>query len=287
MDKSFETLQQQIIRLKKQKPEHKELLSFYENILEAQSIIRPSIKVAPLSVNEDFMKIQIKEGFPLITKDEFVFDIASAVELFESLCKIGKNATVIMFDEIGKIEYAIGSGMIKLDTLLKNQFNNAYLDGIIKEFNLNKVILYFLVHMSIRPFLYAFAEQASHLVDQKTWLRGYCPICGSLPQISSIGGDGKRYYLCSLCGFEWHAERLKCPVCENMDQASLHFFSVEEQKALRIDICDKCKHYIKTIDTRHLEYETDLYLEDIITSHLDILATQKGYKRPVFSPWGQ
>jgi formate dehydrogenase maturation protein FdhE len=31
--------------------------------------------------------------------------------------------------------------------------------------------------------------------------------------------------------------------------------------------------------------ESDLILEDLATLHLDILASQKGYKRPVPNPW--
>ena len=57
-------------------------------------------------------------------------------------------------------------------------------------------------------------------------------------------------------------------------------------EAYRVDLCDQCKGYIKTVDSRKLDYEPDLSLEDIVTIHLDIHALKKGYKRPVPTSWG-
>jgi len=54
----------------------------------------------------------------------------------------------------------------------------------------------------------------------------------------------------------------------------------------RADLCEECKQYIKTFDTLKLSYEPILDIEDIATIHLDILASEKGFKHPVPSPWG-
>jgi FdhE protein len=52
-----------------------------------------------------------------------------------------------------------------------------------------------------------------------------------------------------------------------------------------VDLCDKCKQYIKTVDTRKTASDPDLNIEDIATMYLDILASEKGFKRPAPS-WG-
>jgi FdhE protein len=98
------------------------------------------------------------------------------------------------------------------------------------------------------------------------------------------GEGGKRYSLCSYCGYEWRIDRLSCAVCGNKEQQLLSYFCGEGEEAHRIDLCDICHHYIKTIDYRTLE-ASDPSLEDIATLHLDILASQKGYKRPVPNSW--
>ena len=74
-----------------------------------------------------------------------------------------------------------------------------------------------------------------------------------------------------------------CPFCENTDHRTLRYFYTEKEKAYRIDICDKCNRYIKTVDSRQLADEIFLLVEDIGTLHLDILAANKGFKRETFN----
>ena len=93
-----------------------------------------------------------------------------------------------------------------------------------------------------------------------------------------------RYSLCSWCGFQWRIDRLSCSVCGSKEQGVLHYFIGEGEDTCRIDLCDACHHYIKTIDYRSLE-ESDPSLEDLATLHLDVLAAQKGYRRSVPIPW--
>lgn len=77
---------------------------------------------------------------------------------------------------------------------------------------------------------------------------------------------------------------MSCPVCGNKEQGSLTYFYGEGEDAYRIDLCDKCHYYIKTIDYRALD-EFDPCLDDLATLHLDLLASRKGYARTVPSPW--
>jgi len=93
-----------------------------------------------------------------------------------------------------------------------------------------------------------------------------------------------RYSLCSYCDCQWGIDRVSCSVCGSKEQGSLHYFCGEGEDACRIDLCDTCHHYIKTIDYRNLE-ESDPSLEDLATLHLDVLAAQKGYRRAVPNPW--
>ncbi|MBW2642910.1 MAG: formate dehydrogenase accessory protein FdhE [Deltaproteobacteria bacterium] len=79
-------------------------------------------------------------------------------------------------------------------------------------------------------------------------------------------------------------DRLSCSVCDNKEQKFLKYFYGEGEESYRIDLCDKCHHYIKTIDVRDLE-ESDPSLEDLATLHLDVVAAQKGYERSVPNPW--
>lgn len=286
MYKSLENIKEQIELQKKRFPIYKELLDFYGKITEELYNAHPSIDVPTLNIKEDIKKIQIKEGFPLINKNDFIIDIPSSIKLFESLCRIGEISTNKMRKGIQKIEKAVKDGRLNREKLLEKHFEADYQKEITKKLKLDKAVLSFLIQMSIKPSVYVNVENLKGQVDTKSWMKGYCPVCGSMPQISEFKGEGQRYLLCSFCDFQWPSERLKCPFCENTNHKKLHYLYAEGQEAYRVDLCDKCKQYIKTVDSRKFDHEPDLHIEDIITIHLDILANEKGFKRPAPSPLG-
>jgi FdhE protein len=286
MDMALENRTDLIRRLKEKNPHYHNILDFYQKITEAQEALKPELHDYPFDGKSEFMAMQFKEGFPLIDKEHFVIDIPSSVNLFASLCHIGKTANENMRKNIQAIEEALTINALNLKKMLRRHSDESYFDAISGEFDISKPILKFMVRMSIRPSLQANVELLKDRADLKNWLRGYCPICGSLPQLSEIKGEGQRYYVCSFCSFQWPGERLQCPFCENRDQKKLHYFYEENRETHRVDLCDNCNQYIKTVDSRKLGYDTDLILEDIITSHLDFLASEKGYTRPVPNLWG-
>ena len=135
-----------------------------------------------------------------------------------------------------------------------------------------------------------YADKVKQKVDQESWLKGICPVCGSQPAIERLmRDDGKRMLRCSLCGTEWYFKRIMCPFCSNEDHNSLRFFVVEEETPtekshFRVDVCDKCKVYIKTLDERKLpeSAKPDLFLENLNTVYLDILAQKDGFESPTY-----
>jgi FdhE protein len=134
------------------------------------------------------------------------------------------------------------------------------------------------------------AEKVRHKVDQENWIKGDCPVCGSHPSIERLmRDDGKRMLRCGLCGTEWYFKRIMCPFCSNEDHNTLRYFVVEEEtptekSAFRVDVCDKCKVYIKTLDERKLpeSAKPDLFMENLNTVYLDILAQKDGFESPTY-----
>ena len=286
MSESIAKIRDRIKFLKDKNPAHKKMLDFYEKIREKQEDYKPGPDVSPIGTSDNFRTLQIKEGFPLINKEDFILDIMSSVELFKSLCEVGKNATDKMKENLVLIEDAVRNRALDIEKLLTRYYDEAYLKNVLRDTEVDESVLKFLVHMSIKPSIKVNVEKLKDKVDMRNWLRGYCPVCGSFPHMSELKGEGQRFFECSFCGFEWPSERLKCPFCENKDHESLHFFCEEGKEVYRVDVCDKCKQYIKTVDSRKLNFEPDLELEDIATIHLDMMASEKGFKRPVPSPWG-
>ena len=281
----MEKLTHRIQQIKKKRPGYGEILDFYQKVREAQDKVKASLKIKPIQLRKEWKELLAKEGFSLIQKEDFPLDNESSVKLFHTLFQIGKDANPHMVEQLIKIKETIDNKKIDLKKLLKEGVKEQKIEQVANEFGLDKKVFSFLIQSSIKPSIEAGMEQLRSELDPETWLKGYCPMCGSLPFLSLLKEEGgKRYLLCSYCAYQWRIDRLFCPFCNNKEQESLQYFCGEGEEVHRIDLCDKCHQYIKTIDLRTIG-ESDPSLEDLATLHLDILASQKGYKRPVLNPW--
>lgn len=118
-----------------------------------------------------------------------------------------------------------------------------------------------------------------HSVEVESWLQGYCPTCGALPDFAYLADDGARYLVCSQCNTEWRFPRLKCPFCGNEDQKTLGYFfaDAENWHAYRIYVCEKCHKYLKAIDSRSAGSKTITLWERIKTITLERYVESMGY----------
>jgi len=78
-----------------------------------------------------------------------------------------------------------------------------------------------------------------------------CPICASEPVVGVLREEqlgAKRSFICSLCAHEWAFPRSVCPGCGEDRNHALAVFTSELFEHIRVDACDTCKCYIKTVD---------------------------------------
>jgi FdhE protein len=284
-DNSAEKIKKRVAAMVRERPSHKEVLEFFRDVVTEQSTILAKIKTAPVEVDEEDFKRKIVEGFPLVEKKALTLDVPSATRLFKRLCKImshNKKAT----RDIERITQAYRKKEINLMELFKqtDSNNDEYISALSEKLGVKGDILAFLTRNSIRPIFEAYAGELKKFVDQERWWKGYCPICGSEPFMAELknegGAEGARFLVCSSCGYEWRFNRLKCPFCENANHEKLRYFYAEKEgKAYRIDVCDNCKRYIKTIDTKELGEEVIPIIEDAGTLFLDVLAQNEGFTK--------
>ena len=135
----------------------------------------------------------------------------------------------------------------------------------------------------IESLLQAFAE---HLVNGdvpktlgSTPMR--CPRCAALPVAGVLREEGhgaKRSLLCSICPHEWECLRMICPACGEQDFDKLPIFTAEQFAHVRIDGCDSCHRYIKTIDLTKDGLAVPC-VDDLASVSLDLWARERGYTR--------
>jgi FdhE protein len=287
MIKSLDKIRERIAWFHKERPQYREILDLYTMILEEYVKILPQLKISVPEVSKKLVKSRRGKGLPLLGREELTLDLEAAQKLFHTISAIGQRSTAKMGDEIPRITDAAKAGELDLSALLSKHYDEPHLRHEAERCGLDKGILAFLVQASVKPFVTAQMEQLRDALDLEGWLQGECPLCGSPPQMAQLRDEeGKRYLQCSFCGCQWRWERIACPSCNNKDLNSLHYLYTEEEEAYRVDCCDQCKGYIKTVDSRKLDYEPYLDLEDIVTIHLDILAMEKGYHRFALTLWG-
>ena len=145
-------------------------------------------------------------------------------------------------------------------------------------------VLTLLLRLSMRPALLEVARASQDLLDLGQWNHGHCPVCGSAPKLADLSGEGgQRTLHCSLCETAWPYARLHCPFCENDNREDLSYLRAESEEGLRVDLCSRCGHYLKTIDLRELPGPIIVPLDDMATWHLDLIA-QKNLKENKADP---
>lgn len=132
---------------------------------------------------------------------------------------------------------------------------------------------------AVRPWYWKLAHDASK-IDMKDWEKGYCPVCGYKPELALLVGDeGFRHLVCGLCHHRWIFRRMQCPYCETIDETKLGYFYLEDNDPYRVSVCNNCKGYLKTIDTRKWPPLEDIYprVQMVKTIYLDGMAENEGY----------
>ncbi len=112
---------------------------------------------------------------------------------------------------------------------------------------------------------------------------GHCPFCGGPPWIaarrSASEADGAQRDLgCSLCGGEWPFTRIRCPSCLQEDPEKLPSFQSETHPTVRIEACEACHGYVKSIDLT-LDGRAIPEVDDLVSLGMDLWAAQEGFMR--------
>lgn len=119
----------------------------------------------------------------------------------------------------------------------------------------------------------------SAFLREKTWEKGYCPVCGDLPGLSIIHEKvPDRWLHCTGCGHEWRFSRVHCPCCDTpAKEEGMSYFFVEGKETEAAFICEECKKYLITLNRVDNPGEKDVEILAIGMAHLDIIMQEKGY----------
>jgi FdhE protein len=134
-------------------------------------------------------------------------------------------------------------------------------------------------------FLQPYAE---HLADQLKpeelhATPSLCPLCGAPPLVGVLrpqGDGGKRSLICSLCAHEWDFRRIVCAACGEESVERLPVYVAEELPHVRVEACDTCHSYIKTIDMTK-DGRAVPVVDELAAIPLSLWAGERGYEKVI------
>lgn len=132
-------------------------------------------------------------------------------------------------------------------------------------------------------FLQPYAE---YLADRRTitivdGTPSTCPLCGGKPAVGVLRSEGdgaKKSLICMLCAHEWAFRRIYCPACGEEREPQMAYYSAPEIAHVRVDVCDTCHMYLKSIDLTKTGLAVAV-VDELATIPLDLWAREHGYEK--------
>jgi FdhE protein len=139
------------------------------------------------------------------------------------------------------------------------------------------------VGLLAEAFLQPYAEllrlQAGLKIQNYTF--AVCPFCNRRPAagvLRPLGEGAARWLLCSFCLMEWEFRRILCAACGEQASQKLPVYRASEFEHVRVECCDTCKTYIKTIDLSKDGHAEPL-VDELASVPLDLWARDRGYAK--------
>jgi FdhE protein len=131
--------------------------------------------------------------------------------------------------------------------------------------------------MFLQPYAEYLADHSEPLPPRETF--GICPFCSARPIAGVLrpeGDGGKRSLICSFCATEWNIGRMVCPACGEQTVEKLAVYTAEQFPHVRVEACDTCRCYIKTVDLTKNGHAVPV-VDELATIPLNLWAQEHAY----------
>jgi formate dehydrogenase maturation protein FdhE len=127
------------------------------------------------------------------------------------------------------------------------------------------------------------SRAAHHSTQNQATQQNYaiCPVCRRKPGFGvfrQMGEGAARSLVCGFCLGEWGFRRIVCPGCGEENERKLAIFSADEFNHIRVEGCDTCKTYIKSVDLTRNGHAEPL-VDELVSAPLDLWAAEHGYAK--------
>jgi FdhE protein len=272
-------------RMREDLPQLKVIFDAFEPLFIAHFSFKESIPELGPSVIDQFRH---SEGAPFLFKQDFTTSDELFKKAGDALIPALEQGFPSISEQLQSVHRAVNESRLKLEDCLtaisagtEEQFNS-----ICRNLDLEPENAGLILTRLVKPFAERRAESLKAIVEEHPWHRGYCPMCGSWPELSFLQNpDGHRNLRCSFCGHVWGYPRLQCPFCETTNQDKLELFYTKARDFERAEVCHECKKYIVGIDCRASVYDVVLEVVPLGLVHFDVVAQDKGFSPGAVCSW--
>jgi len=256
-----------------------DLVRLYREWLQIQVEALSGIGVAGSSLSADAVRHRLRWGVPLLALEELALDWSQVATVFARVAAWANGEPGGSSEEAERVTN-IAHDRSLLGQVVRTWYQGRPLRPLAAEHGVDHDLLSSVVGATLRPFLLAHSQALVPQVDQESWRRRYCPICGGRPDFAYLDREkGARWLLCSRCDADWLFQRLECPYCGTREQEALAYFADEQAGQLyRLYVCERCRTYLRAVDLRCTQTEVLLPLERVLTLYIAEQAREQGYR---------
>ena len=132
-------------------------------------------------------------------------------------------------------------------------------------------------------FLQPYAELLRARATLRPSRRAYavCRFCSRKPCVGvlrQMGDAGAKSLICSFCLNEWGFRRIVCPGCGEENDGRLPVFTASDCDYIRVECCEACKTYLKTVDLTKNGHAEPI-VDELASAPLDLWAREHGYAK--------
>ena len=183
---------------------------------------------------------------------------------------------------VRRIKTALEDNTLEAEALLSHvaSGDNDAVASVSKDLGLDPGLTVALAQNALKPALREWCRQLTPLVKGIPWHKSTCFMCGAVATLAELQeNDQVKHLRCGQCGADWKFPRLRCMYCGNEDHRTLKYLYPESHlETVRVEVCDKCRGYLKVITSFAPTSPEMLTVMDLSTLRLDSIAETRGYK---------
>ncbi len=280
-------INQALDQIERDKPSLKAIAGAFRELLVSRARLKatmPGYQGPPLPSPDAGRQ---SEGVPLLTQR----DLAGLVDPWGETTAAALAPLSRAFPSIEaksrRLREALDNGQADLGRCLRAlaEYDGDETERIASRLAIPAPVLRFLLGQILKPFVEKRTEPLQALVSKLPWHKGYCPVCGSFPELTYLQGEGgQRWLRCSLCGYQWQFNRMLCPHCQAQGQKKQLIY-VEGRRYEYAETYADCRRYVVGLDLREFQGESITPASAIGLVHLDIMAQERGYSPMAVTAW--